>query len=678
MRVNWKNHILAALSVVFCIGNAGFVSAQPQIAPAATTTATKAPPSAHDFSVRTNRSFTISPNGKKLAYLSGEGSTAKVFVIDIETAATDQVPAGSSEVTPKYVEWANDEFILITLQFSVRFGDAAERNKSVYGIERIMAYSTITKTAKVLMPHTDLEFNTGLSIEYSNFGGSDIVMGGFIPVLARDDVDSRLKGDDSRNWRAVLYTTDLRSGRGRELDRGTYKTEAWVFDAAGNVRMRKDIDYLTRIASFWIKDGRNWRKLLEYTDVTNTPFEIEGLLDNNTALVLDYDGNKRVAKKLNLTTGALTPAYSDETKSISGVATDPFTNVPIALFYEGLTPQRRWLDPDLARLQNALNRAFPNKHVYLTSWSRDKKQIVVGVESGSHQYQNYLFDTTSMQAQLLTELEPSFEGFAFPTKELLKFNARDGLEIPVFVTKPIGEGTRRLPTIVMPHGGPESSDDAGFDYVAQFLATRGYLVIQPQFRGSTGNGIDFSNAGYGEWGGKMQNDVSDSLKWAIEQGWADSSRVCIVGASYGGYAALAGATMTPELYACAISFAGVSDLALMQISRENRSGKSSGSVSYWREHMGLTRFETAKIHAISPAHLAQNVRAPILLMHGRDDTVVLINQSQVMANALRRAGKTFEFIELDGEDHHLSKQETRERYLVEMERFLAPILRPGQ
>jgi len=672
--VNWKNHVLAALAVVFCIGNAGLVWAQTTNA----TPAAKAAPSAHDFSVLVNRSFTISPNGKKLAYLSGEGAAAKVYVIDLETGAATEVPAGTDEVTPRYVDWANDEFIIIPLAYSYRPEYSASGNGMFFRMGRILAYSTVTGSAKILMPNDRLEYNSSLSIEFMNFSGSEVILGGMKPILGPGVIYSQIDDDPYRNLRYALFTTDLKTGRGRELDRGSSFTDSWVFDAVGNVRMRKDIDYRNRVASFWIKDGRNWRKLVEFNDVTDTPYQIEGLLDNNTALVLDYDGNKSVAKKLNLTTGALSIAYSDETKSIVSVGRDPFTDAPIALYYEGLTPQIRWLDPELARLQNALNRAFPNKYVSLTSWSRDKKKIVVGVESGSNQYQNYLFDTSTMRAVLLTDLEPSFEGFTFPTKELLKFNARDGLEIPVFVTKPNGESGRRLPTIIMPHGGPEGQDDAGFDYIAQFLATRGYLVIQPQFRGSTGNGKDFAKAGYGEWGGKMQNDVSDSLKWAIDQGWADSSRVCIVGASYGGYAALAGATMTPELYACAISFAGVSDLAAMQISSEQRQGRNSGSVSYWREHMGLTRFDTEKIHAISPAYLAANVRAPILLMHGKDDTTVLIEQSRMMANALRTAGKTYQFIELDGEDHYLSKQETREKFLTEMENFLAPILRPEQ
>ena len=469
------------VSVFFCIAAMGFgqfaIGQTTQSQPTAKNAAHQTAPSAHDFAVRPNRSFSISPNGKKLAYLSGEWATAKVYVIDLETDATLEVSAGAADITPRYVTWANDEFILVTLQFPLRLGNGSSRNNPVYGMERIKAYSTIARTSKVLMPHPHLELNTGLSVEYSDFGGTSIVMGGMIPVQGRGGRGTRLGEDESKNWRAVLYTTDLRTGRGNELDRGTYMTESWVFDASGNVRMRKDVDYALKIASFWIKDGRNWRKLLEYTDVTNTPFQIDGLLDDNTALVLDYDGNKRVAKKLNLTTGALTPAYSDDTRSISAVRADPFTKVPIALFYEGLTLQIRWLDPELARLQDTLNRAFPNKHVYLASWSRDKKRIIVGVESASHQYQSYLFDTTSMEAQLLSELEPSFEGFVFPAKELLKFNARDGLEIPVFVTKPTNAGTRRMPTIIMPHGGPESQDDAGFDYIAQFLATRGYLVI---------------------------------------------------------------------------------------------------------------------------------------------------------------------------------------------------------
>jgi dipeptidyl aminopeptidase/acylaminoacyl peptidase len=223
--------------------------------------------------------------------------------------------------------------------------------------------------------------------------------------------------------------------------------------------------------------------------------------------------------------------------------------------------------------------------------------------------------------------------------------------------------------VVLPHGGPESRDARAFDWLAQFLASRGYAVLQPQFRGSTGYGEAHRKAGYRQWGRLMQDDVSDGVKALIEQGIADPKRICIVGASYGGYAALAGAAFTPELYACAVSINGVSNLPAMLSFEETYSGKDSDSVSYWKDHIGSRT--SPEVISRSPSRAAANVRAPVLLLHGVNDSVVPITQSREMATALKSLAKPYTLIELPGEDHWLSRSDSRTRVLTEMEAFLA-------
>jgi dipeptidyl aminopeptidase/acylaminoacyl peptidase len=272
---------------------------------------------------------------------------------------------------------------------------------------------------------------------------------------------------------------------------------------------------------------------------------------------------------------------------------------------------------------------------------------------------------------------PSLEGIAMGQIRATTFKSRDGVDIPVYVTTPPGHNdAKNAPTIIFPHGGPASRDEPGFDYWAQFMASRGYVVIQPQFRGSTGFGDAFAEAGVRQWGKRMQDDVSDAVAWAVKEGISNASRICIVGASYGGYAALAGATMTPELYKCAVSVAGVSDLP--QVMREERAdagGRRSATVNYWANHIGSD--DRAAMEAASPRRLASAVRAPILLIHGKDDTVVKFEQSRVMANALRTANKPFKLVELAGEDHWLSRGSTRLQMLREIDAFLAENLGPG-
>jgi dipeptidyl aminopeptidase/acylaminoacyl peptidase len=178
-------------------------------------------------------------------------------------------------------------------------------------------------------------------------------------------------------------------------------------------------------------------------------------------------------------------------------------------------------------------------------------------------------------------------------------------------------------------------------------------------------------AGYGEWGRKMQTDLSDGVRWLVDEGLVDPARVCIVGASYGGYAAMAGATLDQDAYRCAVSVAGVSDLRRM-VNWEASQGirRDNQTVRYWNRFMGADKLNDRALDTLSPALQAETADGPLLLIHGRDDTVVPIEQSRVMANAMRRAGKPVEFIELDGEDHWLSRAETRQRMLTETVRFL--------
>jgi len=248
------------------------------------------------------------------------------------------------------------------------------------------------------------------------------------------------------------------------------------------------------------------------------------------------------------------------------------------------------------------------------------------------------------------------------------YTARDGLNIHAYLTLPPGKEAKNLPTVILPHGGPEDRDRMRFDWLAQFLASRGYAVLQPNFRGSSGYGWDFIKAGDGEWAGKVQYDVQDGVKKLIADGIADPKKICIMGGSYGGYMALAGATFSPDLYACAISFAGLADLA-----KQFYSGSSfeSESMSVWERRMGASRSDTKKMDALSPAEHAELVKAPILLLHSDKDVTVPIEQSKAEANALKRAGKDVLFVTMEGDDHHLSYAETRIRMLQETEKFLA-------
>ncbi|QQN75105.1 S9 family peptidase [Croceicoccus sp. YJ47] len=230
------------------------------------------------------------------------------------------------------------------------------------------------------------------------------------------------------------------------------------------------------------------------------------------------------------------------------------------------------------------------------------------------------------------------------------------------VTVPQDREAKNLPVIVMPHGGPRARDYEGWDSWAQFFADRGYAVIQPNFRGSTGYGVAFERAGLGQWGLRMQDDVDDALAWAAGKGMVDPARACIVGGSYGGYVAMRAAERNPELYRCAISFAGVADLSKM-MSHDSASYVGRGLRAYWKG-------QVSDLAGVSPINNAQGFGIPVLLVHGKDDLRVPVDQSRDMAKKLRAAGKDVTYIEQAEGDHHFSRDEDLVEFLKAAELFL--------
>jgi dipeptidyl aminopeptidase/acylaminoacyl peptidase len=330
-----------------------------------------------------------------------------------------------------------------------------------------------------------------------------------------------------------------------------------------------------------------------------------------------------------------------------------------------------WLDPEIGAVHASLSRAFKDKDVELRGWSADRTRFVVRVTAPSSPGVWYLFDKTRKELSPLGEEYPELKGAALGTTRWITYKARDGMEIPAYLTLPPGAPAKgaKAPLIVLPHGGPGARDDYEFDFLPQFLASRGYAVLQPQFRGSWGFGKAFEDAGHGEWADKMQTDLLDGIAAAAATGDVDPARTCIVGASYGGYAALAGVAFHPENYRCAAAIAGVSDLGLLSVEQARLYGRDSGTMLEFRKMLGGA--PSAKLLASSPVHQVAGIRAPILLIHGDKDTVVPIEQSLNMAQALKAAGKPVEMITLADENHYLTHAATRTQTLEALDAFLA-------
>ncbi|MEL7042669.1 MAG: S9 family peptidase [Pseudomonadota bacterium] len=339
-----------------------------------------------------------------------------------------------------------------------------------------------------------------------------------------------------------------------------------------------------------------------------------------------------------------------------------------------MEPDYAFLDAGLEASFEAVSDALPDATIYLDSWSDDRQKVLYEVCDATLGEVLLLHTQATNEISALTSIRPEIPNTAIGSMLEITYQARDGLSIQAILTLPPGynqDTDPPLSAIVMPHGGPAAYDRFDFDWMAQYFANRGYAVLQPNFRGSTGFGLAFERAGDGEWGGKMQDDITDGVKALASSNYIDPNRVCIAGASYGGYAALAGAVFTPELYKCVVAIAPVADLNRMLRDERRQSGKDHWVISYWENVMSDGDARRQKLDSISPVKFAENVQAPVLLLHGDDDTVVPFSQSKAMERALKRADKSVELVRLKGEDHWLSVADTRLQTLRAMDRFMS-------
>jgi dipeptidyl aminopeptidase/acylaminoacyl peptidase len=325
--------------------------------------------------------------------------------------------------------------------------------------------------------------------------------------------------------------------------------------------------------------------------------------------------------------------------------------------------ETHWLDPLLAKRQAAVDAALPGRTNRVLSASADQARLLVLSESASDPGAYYL--VAGGHAALLAEINPALHGVPAGTMRAVRYRARDGLEIRGYLTLPPGRAATGLPLIVMPHGGPFARDEWGYDPWVQYLASKGYAVLQPNFRGSTGFGDRFVAQGDGQWGRGMQDDIDDGVKWLAAQGTADAKRVCIMGASFGGYAAMWAAVRNPDLYRCAISFAGISDVK-GQLDYDHKTFDER-DFRIWRRRI---QGDARSLESLSPLNFVAQMKVPILIGHGTADEVVPPDQSERLHQALARLGRAHGYVAYPGEGHSMADPAHEADFLGRVGAFL--------
>jgi dipeptidyl aminopeptidase/acylaminoacyl peptidase len=673
---------LLGAAALFGTAAAAAPAADPATATAATTGAARpaAPPAAVFGTLPRIAHVELSPDGTTLAWAQDGGAKgATVVAFDAATGATRRTfPIGTTGKL-RGLAWADDRTLLVDVSIAHEV-QGRRREADKYEMYRTIAVDLQGGEPRMLLMQDNRGLVTGATmVAHRTTTPNTVVMSTFDYLIARSNqtIDTRLaKGSRESGWVHKLFAVDVRTGDGRSLDTGTPFTDDWVVDAAGLPVARDEWDHEQKLYTVLGRRDGAWAPLLQLRG--GATLSLVGLSpDGKSVLVLGRttDGTPGQFAKLwalALDGSGRSVVAEDARYDVEGVLRDPYDGRVVGAAVGGPDGRVVWLDPQAQTLHSRIGGAFPGRTVEIRGRSRDAQRVLAHVSSPSHAPVYYLVDLAKRTADIVGEPYPELADVALGRVEPWSYAARDGTKIPSYLTLPPGGGDAGLPLIVLPHGGPESNDAFEFDWLVQFFATRGYVVLQPQFRGSTGYGEAHRLAGYRQWGGLMQDDVTDGVKALVARGLVDPKRVCIVGASYGGFAALAGATLTPELYACAVSINGVADLPSMLGHTRMMGGEDSYALAYWTEHIGSVH--DPKVTERSPARLAAQVRAPILLLHGTDDVVVPIAQSEAMARELQRAGKPFTFVKLPSEDHWLSRGETRTRVLEEIEKFVAPHL----
>jgi dienelactone hydrolase len=482
-----------------------------------------------------------------------------------------------------------------------------------------------------------------------------------------------------------LFKVNVNSGVGVMVEKPRQRISGWWLDVDGRAALRMEhANGTIRILRRESED--NWVKVLSYRpneSDEHPEYELLGPSDQTGRfyVLARPDGKDRrgiylydVAKESFGDVLYEHPVYDLEAGLVSR---DGKRIVSYCYVVHAYTCQ--FTDPKVESHMRGIRKFFRDTtNVRLVDSSLDDKTMLLNVSGANDAPTYYYYRVDQARIEPLGMRRESMNGRPLPTGAVVKWKSRDGLDLSGYLIRPPGaDKATKMPLVVMPHGGPELRSRLEFDSWTQSLAAQGYAVFQPNFRGSDGFGKAFMESGWGEWGGKMQDDITDGLDALIAEGSVDPARVCIVGASYGGYAALMGVAKTPDKYRCAISVAGISDLeALVGWLRSGWADESEG-YQHILKMIGNPKKDAARLAATSPALQASAVKVPVLLIHGEDDGVTPASQSERMKKALDKAGTKVEFIRLPQVGHSGWRRKTERQVLSSMHLFLLTNLGPG-
>lgn len=655
-----------------CLAAAMLTLAAAALAP--TAAAAEPPPAAAFFKRPQVRAPKLSPSGRYLAIqAAGRDDRMWLAVMDLQAMRPPKFIAGFNDADIARHHWINEERLVFDVSDSPD-GTTRVMGQGLWAVDRDGGnFRHLIKTDKPFFTAATLLSDRRLDANWTLHSVPAALDGNEVTVLRQ------LWSTDREATGVQLARLDTRTGATRTLSAGAPDHAAqWLLDWRGEPRVIHTL-HQGRSKLFRRDEAGRWQ--FWYEDDPHArkhPWPIwagpDGLMFGQRGHG-GYDAVFRVDPKTGAADGEpliSTPGYDFEGELI----TEPGTGRLLGVRFETDAPGTAWLDKTMKARQADIDAKLPGS-VNLIECLRclDASHIVVTSLSDVRPPLYFLYKTADKQLQPLTGARADLPAAAMGQRDYHRIKARDGLELPVLVTQPAGGVKGKTPTIVLVHGGPYlRGTNWAWDADAQFLASRGYLVLEPEFRGSTGFGFKHFRAGWKQWGLAMQDDLADTLAWAVKQGWADPKRACIMGASYGGYAAMMAAVAQQDLFKCAVNWVGVTDIGLMS------SIHWSDFSSEWKEY-GMKRLvadpatDAEQMKQTSPLARASEIRMPLLMAYGGEDRRVPLEHGTAMKSALR-ADQPVEWVVYPEEGHGWFNLKTNEDFWGRVERFLARHLAP--
>lgn len=610
----------------------------------------------------------LSPSGKKIALVTEQASREVIEVFDADNLKAGPRARYTLGAAPlvETLYWKNDAVLL----FSVALGD-----KSLH---------QVVEQTRLMAVDDGLTSFANLGVAPTGGG----VGPGQTPNI-QDDVASWLPDDPGHvlvaiDWREPEYPSlrkvDILTGASETAMEHVAGVTDWITDPNGKPRIAVG-DLSKSFPEYSLVEPDGKLTPLTIPEADKGAFRVEGFdrTPDRMVVVSGKDGGPAGLYVYDLSKRAFTETlFKDPRFDVGGAVMSFDGKSVVGVWYEADAAEVRYFDPAWAAKADAAARLVGADKVALLAGTPDASRVLVASLDDARMTEVWWVDLKAREARSLGRYRPSLDAAPHAKTVPVSFKARDGLEIPGYVVLPVGVASlselKAAPFVVMPHGGPHARAGADFDWETQFLASRGYAVFEPNFRGSTGYGEAFEKAGVRQWGEAIQDDVADGARFVVAQGWADPNRMCVVGASFGGYTALVASYRNADLFKCAVDLAGPSDLELMIRNDSLYYGGDAAS----RALIGRAFRDADRLHRDSPTNNVASVGIPVLIVHGTADWTVPVEHSREMARRLKEAKKDVRYVELDLGDHQMSREKDRLAYLKALEAFLSAHLGPAR